>query len=57
MTVTSRLTDRKTKKDKRECRWTSGGGSKIRSQVEGLKERGSNTYEISVGCITKTESR
>ena len=40
MTVTSRLTDRKTKKDKRECRWTSGGGSKIRSQVERLKYLG-----------------
>ena len=25
VTVTSRLTDRKTKKDKRECRYTSGG--------------------------------
>ena len=34
-------TDRKTKKDKREeCRLTSGGGSKIRSQVERLKHLG-----------------
>ena len=40
MTVTSRHTDRKTKKDRRECRWTSGGGSKSRSQVERLKHLG-----------------
>ena len=33
-------TDRKTKKDKRECRWTSGRGSKIRSQVERLRYLG-----------------
>ena len=36
----ARLTYRKTKKDKRECRRTSGRGSKIRSQVERLKHVG-----------------
>ena len=40
VTVTSRLTDKKTKKYKRECRWTVGGGSMIRSQVERLKYLG-----------------
>ena len=40
MTVTSRLTDKKTKKYKRECRWTFGGGSNIRSQVERLQHLG-----------------
>ena len=29
---------RKTKKDRRECRWTSGGGPKSRNQVESLRE-------------------
>ena len=40
VTVTSRLTDKKTKKYKRECIWTFGGGSKIRSQGERLKYLG-----------------
>ena len=40
VTVTSRHTYRKTKKDKREWRLTSGGGSKTRNQVERLKHWG-----------------